>query len=100
MALPKPIYSKDRTCRIEIRLTPEERHFFEEQAKEANLTVSEFTRRRAKGKRLISRLDSQTLSEVRRLGGLQKHLATVYPAQREMFGEVLGEIIALLRRMG
>ncbi len=36
MALPKPIYSKDRTCRIEIRLTPEERGFFEEQAKEAN----------------------------------------------------------------
>ncbi len=90
----------ERTSLIKCRLTGEERAFIEAQADQAAVTMSEFVRRRAMGKQLISRFDDQVINELRRLGGLQKHLAVHHPAQREEFQAVLGEILALLKRLG
>lgn len=83
---------------MELRLTPEERGFIEEQANATGLTISDFLRKRALGKRIVPKADLQLLNEVRRLGGLQKHLASIYPAQKLEFGRVLNEIILFLRR--
>lgn len=70
-----------------------------EQCLRTNLTVSEFTRRRLLGKRIVSKADLQLINEIRRLGGLQKHLAAIYPEQKIEFGLVLNEIILFLRRV-
>ncbi len=45
------------------------------------------------GKPVVSRSDLQMINEVRRLGGLQKHLAAVYPNHKVAFGTVLNRII-------
>ena len=89
---------QQRTSRVELRLTPEERGFIEEQAGATGLTISDFLRKRALGKRIVPKADLHLLNEVRRLGGLQKHLASIYPAQKVEFGRVLNEIILFLRR--
>ena len=81
-----------------MKLTEEERAFVDEQCLRTHLTISEFTRRRLLGKRIVSKADIQLINEVRRLGGLQKHLASIYPAQKLEFGRVLNEVILFLRR--
>ena len=86
-----------RTKNRRLRLTLEEDDFIVEQAKAAGLTVSEFMRRRALSKRIVSKADLQLINQVSKLGGLMKHLASVYPEQRLEFGKVLNETILFLR---
>jgi hypothetical protein len=65
--------------RLTIRLTPVERAELAAAAETAALTVSEYIRRRSLGRRVAAPhalTDLQTLGELRRLGGLIKHLAT------------------------
>ena len=93
-------YSKERTSLVKFRLTAEERQFIDEQAAQACVTVSEFVRRRAMGKRLVSRFDDTVLNELRKLGGLQKHLASKHPQQKDEFDHVLSEILTTLKRLG
>ncbi len=81
-----------------IRFTVEECESISEQASACGLTFSEFLRRRALGKRIVPKTDLQKINEIRRLGGLQKHLAAIYPEQKAEFGRVLNEIILFLRR--
>ena len=81
-----------------IRLTEEETEFIAEQARASGLTTSEFIRRRAMGKRIVSKADLQLINQVAKLGGLMKHLASIYPAQRVEFGRVLNETILFLRK--
>ena len=81
-----------------IRLTEEQEAFIIEQAKASGLTFSEFIRRRALGKRIVSKADLQLINQVSKLGGLMKHLASIYPEQRLEFGKVLNETILFLRR--
>jgi hypothetical protein len=55
-----------------------ERAELEAAAETAGVTLSEYIRRRALGRRVVARralTDLQTLNELRRLGGLVKHLA-------------------------
>lgn len=93
-------YTKERTSLVKFRLTAEERQFIDEQAAQACVTVSEFVRRRAMGKRLVSRFNDTVINEIRKLGGLQKHLASKHPQQRDEFNRVLNEIVATLKRLG
>ena len=93
-------YTKERTSLVKFRLTADERQFIHEQAAKACVTVSEFVRRRAMGKRLVSRFDDTVLNELRKLGGLQKHLASEHPQQKDELNRVLNEIIATLKRLG
>ena len=59
---------------IGIRLSEEENRRVREQAEMSHLTVSEFMRRRALGKQIVPKGDLGILSELRRLGGLLKHI--------------------------
>jgi len=62
--------------RIEIRITEEEKATIRDQANSASLTMSEYIRRTALGKRILSTMDQKAAGELARLGGLQKHLLT------------------------
>ena len=62
--------------------------------------MSEFVRRHAMGKCLVSRFDDTVLNELRKLGGLQKHLASEHLQQKDEFKRVLSEILTTLKRLG
>ena len=62
------------TRRIFIRITDAEKANIRDQAKIAGLTMSEYMRRIAFNKRIVSKMDQKVLGELARLGGLQKHL--------------------------
>ena len=62
------------TRRIFIRITDAEKANIRDQAKIAGLTMSEYMRRIAFNKLIISKMDQKALGELARLGGLQKHL--------------------------
>jgi hypothetical protein len=71
-----PTRTKGTNSRIEIRITEEEKAILREQANSASLTMSEYVRRSALGKRIISTMDQKAAGELARLGGLQKYLLT------------------------
>jgi hypothetical protein len=64
------------TLRIEVRITEEEKAIIRDQANSASLTMSEYIRRSALNKRILSTMDQKAAGELARLGGLQKHLLT------------------------
>ena len=57
-----------------IRLTATEKAELREQAAAAGLTISQYGRRRMFGRRVVAQSDAAVLRELRRLGGLLKHL--------------------------
>jgi hypothetical protein len=65
---------KNRTGRITIRLTGEEYSQVRNDAGIAGLTMAAFGRRRLLGARVASKADLAVLAELRRLGGLLKHV--------------------------
>ena len=76
--MPRPRRTEQMTAPFQVRLTPTERTELEAAAETAGVTLSEYIRRRALGRRVVARralTDIQTLNELRRLGGLVKHLA-------------------------
>ncbi len=71
-----------RTKRIYIRLTPSELEEIQEQAQISGLSLSEYVRRRVSGHKVKSRIELKMLSELRRQGGLLKH---VFEESRGMY---------------
>jgi len=89
-----------RNARIPLRCTPAEKEHVQALAKEAGLTVSQFLLRRALGTPVHSKADVQTINELRRLGGLLKHLHTQSGgAYRQATAEAVNETIAAIRRI-
>ena len=70
----KPTRTKGTNLRIEIRITEEEKAIIRDQANSASLTMSEYIRRTALNRRILSTMDQKVAGEIARLGGLQKHL--------------------------
>ena len=70
----RPKRTEGATLRLFIRITDGEKAIIKDQAKRAGLTMSEYMRRIAFNKRIISKMDQKALGELARLGGLQKHL--------------------------
>lgn len=63
-----------RNIKISIRLTNEENQTLVEEADICGLSLSSFLRQRGLGKRVSAKADLRVLSELRRLGGLLKHI--------------------------
>ena len=59
-----------------IRLSTDERTIIKERAASCAVTVSEYVRRCALERPLTARIDIEALAELRRQGGLIKHLAS------------------------
>jgi hypothetical protein len=67
---------RNATVSLAVRYTPEEAALVRQKAKDVGVTVSEFHRAAALGRRTRSAMDSHIINELRKLGGLQKHLFT------------------------
>lgn len=78
----RPRRARNVTSRIDIRVTDEEKTTLFVQANRAALTLSEYIRRAALGIRMRSRIHTDAISNLNRLGGLQKHCLE----QLKMFG--------------
>jgi len=61
-------------ARIDFRVTTEERREIQEQAEASGLSISQYVRRRALGRRVDSVTDIKMISELRRQGGLLKKI--------------------------
>lgn len=90
---------KKREATIILRILPEEKTAIADEAGKAGLTVSEYIRRRALDRPVKSRVSEKAINELRRLGGLQKHLATKFQHKRDAIDQVLGEITAAIQRL-
>ena len=62
------------TSRVQCRLTPRELMEVREQARTAGMTLSKYLRHRLLGHRVVANADQAMIRELRRLGGLAKHL--------------------------
>jgi hypothetical protein len=60
------------TCALRLRCSPEDEAVIREKARDTGATVSAFLRAAALGRKTRSTTDSQTINELRRLGGLLK----------------------------
>ena len=72
----RPKRTEGTSLRIEIRITEEEKAILRDQANSASLTMSEYIRRTALNRRILSTMDQKAAGELARLGGLQKYLLT------------------------
>jgi hypothetical protein len=70
----RPTRTQGTTLRMEFRITEEEKATIRDQADRASLTMSEYVRRTALNKRILSTMDQKAAGELARLGGLQKYL--------------------------
>ena len=59
---------------VNVRMTVVEKAELKDTADIAGLSVSEYVRRRALGRAVIAHADAAIIKELRRLGGLVKHL--------------------------
>lgn len=62
------------TERLDVRMAPAEKVALRETAAAAGISVAELVRARALGRPVVSRTDATTIRELRRLGGLLKHV--------------------------
>jgi hypothetical protein len=67
------------------------------QAEISHLTMSEYIRRRVLGKRVVSQADMAVLAELRRLGGLLKH---VHLETRGAYSELTANAIRAIESYG
>ncbi|MDD9940788.1 MAG: MobB mobilization protein [Myxococcales bacterium] len=82
-----------------IRMTAEEKASLRSEANEAGITISEYGRRRLFGRKVVAQADQAVLNELRRLGGLVKHVHNQGGDSRETV-ETLRSLRAAIDRLG
>jgi len=91
----------NKTAQVRIRFTPDEKAQAEGFAQEAGLTLSEYLRRRALGQPVRSIADAQIINELRRLGGLVKHIHNQTDGvNSKETAAVLVELVDAIKRVG
>jgi hypothetical protein len=83
----------ERNIRLGLRVSEEERLEIAIQAEVSHLTASEYIRRKVLGKRVVAQADLAVLAELRRLGGLLKH---VHLETRGTYSELTADAIRAL----
>jgi hypothetical protein len=85
---------------IGVRFTAEERQFVSGEADICGVALSSLIRSRSLGKRVTSKADLRVLAELRRLGGLLKHLHNeTKGAYSALTSDCLREIAAYIRNL-
>ena len=88
------------TEHINIRVTPKERIQIQEQAEISGLTVSEYSRRRISGCYIPSKIERGMLYELRRQGGLLKHLFNEAQGMySENFSDALNSVNLFIKKL-
>lgn len=91
----------NKTAQVRIRFTPDEKAQAEALAKEGGLTLSEYIRKRALGMPVRSKADTQMINELRKLGGLVKHIHNQTDGvNSKQTAGVLVEITEAIKRIG
>ena len=100
--MPRP-RKNERELRSEvigIRFTAEDRRFLNGEADICGISVSSLIRGRSLGKRIAAKTDLRVLAELRRLGGLMKHLHNeTKGAYSALTSDCLREIAAYIRNL-
>lgn len=92
---------RQKTKIVMVRVTPEQLQTLRDKAREAGVTVPEYLRRLGLGRNLHSKLEAGVINELRRLGGLQKHLFTGGGGVRSReYASILVEIREAIKRIG
>lgn len=85
---------------VNVRLTTAEKARLREDAESAGLSVSELVRRRYFGRPIVAHADMATIRELRRLGGLLKHVhIESRGAYSQATAAALGDIRAAIERL-
>jgi hypothetical protein len=84
---------------LSIRVTPDDYATIAEKAQGCGLPIAEFVRRCSLGRQTPARTDLQVINELRRLGGLQKHLCSQDDGNRPRYAELLLEIQEAIGRV-
>ena len=85
---------------LSVRVTPDDYAAIADRAASCGLPIAEFVRRCSLGRQTPARTDLQVVNELRRLGGLQKHLFSQdADCNRERYAELLLEIQAAIKRV-
>ena len=101
MARPKLNDTEKKNERLTVRFRPEELSELSKQAEVSGLSVSELIRRRTLGKHIASITDLKMLLELRRIGGLLKHLFNeTNGLYRQRTSALLDELHAVAVRIG
>lgn len=79
---------------VNVRLTSEEKSRLQEDARLAGLPVSELVRRRYFGRPVVAASDIQVVKELRRIGGLMKH---VHNQSGGVYNKETAEVLGALR---
>jgi hypothetical protein len=82
------------TARLDVRVSPAEKEQLGGIAHEAGLPVAELVRLRALGRPVVSRTDTTTIRELRRLGGLLK---MVHVESGGAYRQQTAELLTMLR---
>jgi hypothetical protein len=89
-----------RTIKITVRLTETERDFLASEGDICGLPLSSLMRSRGLGKRVAAKSDLRVLAELRRMGGLLKHLHNeTKGTYSPLTSDCLKEIAAYIRTM-
>ncbi|APO88904.1 plasmid mobilization protein MobA [Xanthomonas euvesicatoria pv. euvesicatoria] len=92
---------RQKTKHVMVRATPEQLAALREKANDSGVTVPEYLRACGLGRRTRSKMEAHIVNELRRLGGLQKHLFTEGGGVlSKEFAAVLVEIRAAIARIG
>ena len=95
----KPAHEQ-RKAITTVRLTKAEREFLMSEADICGVSLSSFIRGRSLGKRIAAKTDLRVLAELRRLGGLLKHLHNeTKGAYSALTSDCLREIAAYIRKL-
>ncbi len=101
MSRPQLAVHEKKDERLTVRFRSRELHELLTQAELCGLSVSELVRRRSLQKRIVPVTDLKMISELRRIGGLIKHL---FNETNGLYGrktsELLNELHAAILRLG
>lgn len=84
-----------------VRCFEEEELLVREKAHDCGMSIGQFMLSAALQRQTRSRIDAHIINELRRLGGLQKHLFSQSGGERSMdYANVLVEITEAIKRVG
>jgi len=92
--------ARKRTVNMKVRLLPEEDAEIRDRAHEAGLTVAQYLRCCALNRRIRNQADRNVVNELRRLGGLQKHLfSQIGGVNSQEYAQIFKSIIDAIERI-
>jgi len=93
--------TRQKTRRILVRAAPEEHELLVQKARDCGISLPAYLRACGLARQTRSKMEAHVLNELRRLGGLQKHLFNEGKGiGSKEFSEVLLQLKAAIRQAG